>query len=87
MLEVGWSVCTEGPNPDPLLIGAAQRGPPTPIATCDTLTLPAVAPGWAAQVISLSPSYAFQQVPTFQKLLTVMHPPCAGGVAQHRVFA
>lgn len=60
LLQGGWSVCTEEPNHDPLLIRAAQRGPPIPMATCDLLTLPAVAPLWAAQVVSLSPSYAFQ---------------------------
>lgn len=87
LLQGGWFIATKESNHDFLLNRAAQRGPPTPMATSDPLTLTAIAPPWAAQVVSLSPSYAFQRVPTLQKLLTVVHPPCVGGVAQQRVFA
>jgi len=83
LLQGGWSIATEESNHSPLLIGAAQRGLSTPVATYD----PAVAPPWAAQVVSRSPCAAFQEVSTPPKLLTVVHSPCAGGVAQHRVFA
>lgn len=67
LLRGGCSISTKEPNYDPRLIRTAQRGPPIPKATCDTLTVPAVVHLWAAQVVSLSASYAFQQVITLHK--------------------